>query len=192
MAQRTKTQPPAHTTYIVRNQSERLGHVVNAVAVHSTESQDIPHSRDDIVSIRNWFDNPASQASSHIGVDGDGNCEVWVHSNKKAWTILNLNSVTCNIEFIGRAAQPKSAWEEAQIKRGAQWAAYRCLMYAIPAQRGVVRNVAGNAVVTKKGIITHKQLTDAGFGSHTDPGPAFPMDRFLELVSYYKRNGWVV
>lgn len=190
MAARTKKTPPGHTTHLVRNQSDRLGHNVNAVAVHSTESQDIPHSRDDLVSLRNWFNNPASQASSHIGVDGDGNCEMWVHSNRKAWTILNLNSVTCNIEFVGRAAQSRKDWEEAQLKAGARWAAYWCIEYGIPAQRGVVRNVAGNAVVTKKGIITHKQLTDAGFGSHTDPGPNFPMDRFLELVRYYKKNGW--
>jgi hypothetical protein len=46
--------------------------------------------------------------------------------------------------------------------------------------------------VTKKGIITHKQLTDAGFGSHVDPGPAFPMARFIELAQYYRKNGWAV
>jgi N-acetyl-anhydromuramyl-L-alanine amidase AmpD len=189
---RTKTEPPAHTTHIVRNQSSRNGRTVSAVAVHSTESQDIPGSTDDLVAIRNWFDNPASQASSHIGIDGAGNTEVWVHSDRKAWTILDLNSVTCNIEFIGRAAQPASAWEESQIKQGARWAAYWCLMFDIPAQRGVVRNVAGNAVVTKKGIITHKQLTDAGFGSHVDPGPQFPMQDFLRYTRYFKQNGWVV
>jgi len=192
MSQRTKTEPPAHTTHIVRNQSSRNGRNVSAVAVHSTESTDLPGTTRDLVAIRNWFDNPASQASSHIGIDGAGNTEVWVHSDKKAWTILDLNSVTCNIEFIARAAQPASAWEDAQIRQGARWAAYWCIKYDLPAQRGVVRNVAGNAAVTKKGIITHKQLTDAGFGSHTDPGPGFPMARFIELTQYYRKNGWVV
>lgn len=189
---RSKTRPPLHTTHIVRNQSDRLGHNISAVAIHSTESQDIPHSRDDLVSIRNWFDNPQSQASAHVGVDGDGHAELWVHSDKKAWTILNLNSVTCNIEFVARAAQSSSAWEEDQLKKGAQWAAYWGLKYGIPAQRGVVRNVAGNAVVTKKGIITHKQLTDAGFGSHVDPGTGFPMSEFLQHVRWYKQHGWLV
>ncbi len=192
MAARTKSEPPSHTTHIVRNQSSRNGRNVSAVAVHSTESADQPGTTADLVAIRNWFDNPASQASSHIGIDGAGNTEVWVHSDRKAWTILDLNSVTCNIEFIARAAQSASEWEEEQIKQGARWAAYWCLKYDIPAQRGIVRNLAGNAVITKKGIITHKQLTDAGFGSHTDPGPNFPMSRFLELVRYYKTNGWVV
>jgi N-acetyl-anhydromuramyl-L-alanine amidase AmpD len=175
MTARTKTEPPSHTTHIVRNQSSRNGRNVSAVAVHSTESQDRPGTTADLVAIRNWFDNPASQASSHIGIDGAGNTELWVHSDKKAWTILDLNSVTCNIEFIARAAQSTSEWEEAQIKQGARWAAYWCVRYGLPAQRG---------------IITHKQLTDAGFGSHTDPGAGFPMARFIELTQYYRRNGW--
>jgi N-acetyl-anhydromuramyl-L-alanine amidase AmpD len=191
MTQRTKSEPPRHTTHIVRNQSERRGAVL-AVAIHSTESQDIPGSTDDLAAIRRWFNNPASQASSHIGIDGAGNTEVWVHSDKKAWTIGAANSWTENIEFIGRAAQPKSAWEQSQIKQGAKWAAYWAIKYDIPVQRGACKNINGLCVCTRKGVITHKQVTDAGFGSHTDPGPAFPMDDFLRYMRYYKTQGWVV
>src|SRR5262245_51556693 len=115
-ARRTKTVAPAHTTHIVRNQSERRAPVL-AIAVHSTESADIPGSTKDLVAIRNWFDNPASQASSHIGVDGQGNTELWVHSDRKAWTIGAANSWTVNIEFVARAAQKPGEWEEAQIKQ---------------------------------------------------------------------------
>src|SRR3954454_19837263 len=115
MARRTKTAPPTHKTFLVCNQSERRGPVL-AIAVHSTESADIPGSTQDLVSIRNWFNNPASQASSHIGIDGAGNTEMWVHSNRKAWTIGAANSWTVNIEFIGRAAQGAGQWEDAQIR----------------------------------------------------------------------------
>jgi N-acetyl-anhydromuramyl-L-alanine amidase AmpD len=189
MAARTKSEPPRHTTHIVSNQSERRGPVL-AVAVHSTESQDIPGSTDDLRAIRNWFNNPDSQASSHVGIDGAGNTEVWVHSNRKAWTIGAANSWTTNIEFIGRAAQPASAWEESQIKQGARWAAYWAIKYGFPIQRGRVANVNGLCVCTRKGVITHKQVTDAGFGSHTDPGPAFPMDDFLRYAQWFRKNGW--
>jgi N-acetyl-anhydromuramyl-L-alanine amidase AmpD len=191
MAERTKTEPPAHTTHIVRNQSERRGPVL-AVAVHSTESQDLPGTTDDLRAIRNWFDNPASQASSHIGIDGAGNTEVWVRSYRKAWTIGAANSWTCNIEFIGRAAQPASAWEESQIKQGARWAAYWAIKYDIPVQKANCQNINGLCVCTKKGVIRHSDVTAAGFGTHTDPGPAFPMDDFLRYMRYYKTNGWVV
>jgi hypothetical protein len=125
MAERTKTRAPAHETHIVCNRSDRRGPVL-AVAVHSTESQDLPGTTDDLRSIRRWFNTPASQASS------------------------------------------------------------------LPIQQGNVRNVNGLCVCTKKGVIRHSDVTAAGFGSHTDPGKAFPMDDFLRYGRYYKKNGWVV
>lgn len=191
MSTRTRTEAPKHDTFIVRNQSERRVPVL-AVAVHSTESQDLKGTKDDLRGVRSWFNNPASNASSHVGIDGSGNTEVWVRSNRKAWTIGAANGFTCNIEFIGRASQSKAEWEEVQIKEGAKWAAYWCVKYKIPAQKGNVRNINGLCVCTRKGIIRHSDVTAAGFGSHTDPGPNFPMARFLELIKYYKENGWVV
>jgi N-acetyl-anhydromuramyl-L-alanine amidase AmpD len=187
---RTKTEPPKHTTHIVRNQSSRNGSPVLNVAVHSTESLDIPHSIKDLTSLDPWFDSPSSQASAHVGIDGDGNSRVWVHSDKKAWAILNANPFTCNIEFVARAAQSKGQWEDAQIRMGARWAAYWCVKYGLPAQRGAVKNINGQCVSTKKGIITHMDVTRAGFGTHTDPGLTFPMLRFIELTQWYKKNGW--
>ena len=191
MAQRTKTVAPSHTTHLVRNQSARRGPIL-AVAVHSTESQDIPGSTDDLRSIRNWFDNPASEASSHIGIDGAGNTELWVHSNMKAWTIGAANSWTVNIEFIGRAAQPARDWEEQQIKQGARWAAYWAIKYGLKVQKANCRSVNGLCVCTKKGVIRHSDVTAAGFGTHTDPGSGFPMDDFLSATRYYVKHGWTL
>ena len=190
-ARRTKTVAPSHETHLVRNYSERRAPVL-AIAVHSTESTDIPGSTVDLGAIRTWFDNPASQASSHIGIDGDGNTELWVHSHHKAWTIGAANSWTLNIEFIARAAQGPALWEDAQIRQGARWAAYWALRYGIPAGNGTVRNVNGLCVCTRKGVIRHSDVTAAGFGTHTDPGNSFPMADFLRYMAYYKRNGWVV
>lgn len=188
---RTVTEAPKHTTHIVRNRSSRNGAPVQAIAVHSTESADIPGSTKDLVAIRNWFDNPKSNASSHIGIDGAGNTEVWVHSNEKAWTILQLNSVTCNIEFVGRAAQSSSDWEESQLKQGAKWVAYWGKLYGIPMQKGNVRAVSGWPVISKKGVIRHSDLTHAGFGTHTDPGWSTAlMTEFLEYCRWYRKNGW--
>lgn len=191
-SKRQKTEPPKHTTHIVRNQSSRNGHPVQAIAVHSTESQDISGTTRDIVAIRNWFDNPVSQASSHIGVDGSGNSEVWVRSNRKAWTILELNSATLNIEFVARAGQRKTDWEDKQYRIGAQWAAYWALKYDIPAGKGRIRNNHGFPVISKKGVIRHSDLTNAGFGSHTDPGDNFDMEKFLRYMQYYKQHGWIL
>lgn len=187
---RQTADPPLHETHIVRNQSERRSPVL-AVAVHTTEGNNVPGTGD-LAGVRSWFDNPASDASAHLGIDNEGHSEVWVHSNKKAWTILDANPWTLNIEFVGRASQPRSAWTDAELKKGAQWAAYWGIKYGIPAQSGNVRNVNGLCVCTRKGIITHLDVTKAGFGSHVDPGPGFPMSRFIQLTQYYKRNGWVL
>jgi N-acetyl-anhydromuramyl-L-alanine amidase AmpD len=188
-SKRTKTRAPEHTTHLVCNHSERRGPIL-AVAVHSTESADLPSSTRDLAAIRAWFDNPASQASSHIGIDGQGNTEQWVLSSRKALTIGAANSFTCNIEFVGRAAQSKKEWEEEQIKQGARWAAYWGHKFKIPMDQGRVRNVNGLCVCVDKGIIRHSDVTAAGFGSHTDPGHNFPFERFIDLSRWYFEHGW--
>lgn len=183
--------PPKHVHRNVRNQSQRLGSSIRAVAVHSTEGQDLHGTRDDLNGLWHWFDNPASDASSHLGIDGDGHTDRYVPDVRKAWTILDLNSVTLNIEFVGRAAQPTKDWELAQLQAGARWIAYWSRQHGIPIRRGRVRNINGQAVVTKSGVITHKQLTDAGFGTHTDPGANFPMRKLLKIARWYAKHGWI-
>lgn len=190
-APRTRTRAPRHATHIVGNQSERRSPVL-AIIVHSTESADLPGTTDDLRSVRNWFDNPKSQASSHIGIDGQGNTELWVHSNRKAWTAGAANGWSLNIEFVARAAQAGKDWEEAQIKQGARWAAYWAIKYRLPVQLGNVRNVNGLCVCTRKGVLRHSDITAAGFGSHSDPGKAFPMDDFLRAMRFYVKKGWTL
>lgn len=190
MNRRQRKRPPGHRTRIVCNQSSRLGVPIVAIAVHSTESQDVERSWDDLDGVGAWFDNPSSQASSHIGIDGDGHSVRWVTDDRKAWTILSLNPVTLNIEFVGRAGQSQDAWEDRQIRVGAKWAAHWCTQHALPAQRGRVAVRSGQPVITRKGIIRHSDLTDAGIGSHTDPGDAFPLTEFIKQTRHYKRHGW--
>jgi N-acetyl-anhydromuramyl-L-alanine amidase AmpD len=186
----TRKYSPHHTIHLLnRNFSSRLGAPIQAIALHSTESWD-KKGWDDLHGVRSWFSNSQAQASSHLGIDGEGHVEKWVRDANKAWTILQLNPVTLNIEFVGRAAQPKSEWEKRQIDAGAQWAAYWGIRHDIPTRRGEVKNINGFPVITRKGIITHHDLTKAGFGSHTDPGPNFPINRFIELAREYREKGW--
>src|SRR5690349_6704183 len=85
----------------VRNQSDRIaGSKIQALAIHSTESHPRP-GNDDIDAIQAWFDNPASQASSHYVIDDAGRSRQLVPEGRKAWTIGLANSWTVNYELIG-------------------------------------------------------------------------------------------
>lgn len=197
---RTKDRPPNHSTWIVVNKSSRNGSPIEGISVHSTESQDVPHTSDDLLGIRHHFDIPAVEASAHVGVDGDANSERWVPTSMKAWTMghSEINARTFNIEFVGRAAQPASAWEERQIKCGAKWAAYvilnakACVIDPRHVRRGDIKMRNGEPVILPNGILRHKDLTDAGIGTHVDPGPTFPMHDFCDAVRYYVRHGWTL
>lgn len=201
MAKRYKDRPPAYERHEVRNQSSRNGSSVYGIMCHTTESSDLPHTDDDLNGVGNWFDNPASQASSWIGVDGEGHSHLWVPGAEKAWTMghFKVNAETLNIEFVGRAAQPARDWEEAQLKAGAKWAAYAVINYDFVkidphnVRRSVLRrNEVGIPVFTTPGIGRHIDLTNIGIGTHTDPGPAFPMSHFIDLVQFYCDQGWTL
>src|SRR5688572_28656701 len=87
----------------VRNQSARdAGAKVQLLVLHSTESHNRP-GNEDLAAIAAWFDNPSSQASSHVVIDADGNSARLVADERKAWTCAGFNSVSLNIEQIGFA-----------------------------------------------------------------------------------------
>lgn len=194
---RYKDRPPEYVRSVVRNKSSRNGSLVLGIMVHTTESQDRMGTDDDLDGVGSWFNNPASQASSWIGVDGDANSRLWVPGAQKAWTMghYTINAQTLNIEFVGRAAQPERDWEERQLKHGAKWSAYAILNYDFVAidpdnvRRSVL--VPGPRFRTA-GIGRHKDATDIGIGTHVDPGPNFPMADFIDYVQYYVKNGWTL
>jgi N-acetyl-anhydromuramyl-L-alanine amidase AmpD len=191
----THVAEPQHRLRLLdRNFSSRLGARPTAIAIHSTEGADIPNSVQDLDGLRNWFNNPAAQASAHLGIDGDGHAYRMVADEFKAWTILQLNPVTLNIEMVGFASQAPNAWEGRQVNKVAQYVAYWSHKYGIPIRHGLVRSVNGFPVVLRSGVITHKQLTDAGFGTHTDPGKNFPFmntpNSLMRKAKHYHSDGW--
>lgn len=192
MAKKRNFHDPYTNRKLVRNYTRGRTQPIQALAVHTTESHDYPGSTKDISSIWNWFDNPVSEASSHDILDGDGRDWRVVLQKDKAWTIGAANSFTLNYELVGFAAYDLRAWNKnmRMLKKLAQRIAYDATKYGIPIQRGKVANVGGACVCTKQGVITHNDVTKAGFGTHTDPGPAFPMAAVLRMAKWYKRHGW--
>ncbi len=159
----------------VRNQSSRNGVRPKIIVLHSTESHNRPGVQD-LQAIVSWFDNPKSQASSHVIVDGEGISARCVPDHMKAWTQASYNPQALSIEQIGFAAQ--SSWSEPLLRKTAKYIAYWSVEHGIPIERS-----------TSHGVCMHSELGAAG-GGHHDPGQGFPMGEVLSMARSYAKNGW--
>lgn len=188
MAKRSVRRPYERIKANVCNQSSRA-FAPRLIVLHSTESHNRPGNAD-LEAIVSWFDNPASQASSHVVVDDEGRSAGCVPDAQKAWTQAYWNPFSLSIEMIGFASQSKIAWlvnNRAQILKTAKYIAYWSKEHNIPIQKGAVNNTTG--LVTKAGVVTHNSLGQKG-GGHHDPGPNFPSTATLTAAKWYRRFGW--
>jgi hypothetical protein len=180
---RTRVQPHVRVRRLVRNYSSRQGARPLLIVIHSTESHNRPGNAD-LAAIGEWFDNPAAQASAHVCTDGDGYSARFVRDQEKAWSCVNFNRVSLNIEQIGFASDPRASWHDrhAELEETARWIARWNRLWGIPIRRGAVRGMA----VTRSGVVTHNQLGQLG-GGHHDPGPNYPMADVLGRAHHYAR-----
>lgn len=130
-----------------------------------------------------WFTNPNAQASAHYCVD-DNSIVQCVNEGDYAWAsgpTGNLNGV--QIEMAGRAAQSRADWldnySRAMLERTAALTADICKRHGIP-----VRVLSDEQVARgEAGITTHASLARVFRETdHSDPGPNFPWDFFMERV----------
>lgn len=152
----------------VRNQSARSTQPA-VIVLHSTESTNRPGTGD-LAAVVGWFNNPASQASSHVIVDNEGNAAQCVPDERKAWHVSSYNSLALGIEQIGQASQSGTSWTPQQIKKTAQYIAYWSKKYGIPITHS-----------TKRGVCMHSDLGAAG-GGHHDPGANYPFALVLQMA----------
>jgi N-acetyl-anhydromuramyl-L-alanine amidase AmpD len=139
----------------------------------------------DLKAIGSWFNNPAAQASSHVCVDAEGRSAQYVPDERKAWHVVNYNSVALGIEQVGFATQ--RFWPEAQVKKAAKYCAYWSKKYEIQLD---MRGVTNEGRVVLPGVLTHADLGALG-GGHHDPGDFYPMEKLLHMARYYRRRGWI-
>lgn len=176
--------PYERVKHLSRNQSARLPHRITLIVIHSTEGQNLPGVTD-LRNLGSWFDNPAAQASCHVGVDAEGNSALYVQDKRKAWHCASFNSVSLGIELVGKMAQ--KSWPSEQEKKAAKYVAYWSQRHRIPIRKAKVDPNFGT--VKRAGVITHAELGVAG-GNHGDPGKGFKMGRLLWLARGYRVRGW--
>ena len=130
-----------------------------------------------------WFTNPNAQESAHYCVD-DNSIVQCVNEGDYAWAsgpTGNLNGI--QIEMAGRASQSRADWlddySRAMLERTAALTADICKRHGIPVRVLTDEQVARG----EAGITTHAALARVFRETdHSDPGPDFPWDFFMERV----------
>ncbi|WP_372482438.1 N-acetylmuramoyl-L-alanine amidase [Streptomyces bambusae] len=112
------------------------------------------------------FRNPWHKASAHYIVRGDGHVRQMVRELDVAFHANNrsMNERSVGIEHVGFVDRPQD-FTAALYEASARLAADVCRRYGIPADR--------------RHIVGHSEVPGA---DHTDPGPHWDWDRYLELI----------
>ncbi|MFL5910754.1 MAG: N-acetylmuramoyl-L-alanine amidase [Gaiellaceae bacterium] len=165
-------------------QSKRDGRRPVLIVVHSTEGQNQMRSIRDLEGLAAFFDRLPTQASAHVATDADGFSARMVPDSRKAWSCVDYNAISLNIEQIGFAVQ--KTWKDAELRETARWIARWHREHHIPIQRGAV--LAGGKI--KPGVVGHQELGELGGGHHDPANPfpgSYPLTRVLELAHHYVR-----
>jgi hypothetical protein len=162
-------------------QSERTGDI-GLIVLHDTEGGNVPNSIRDLQGLGDYFDRLSTQASSHVGVDQDGNSARYVPAVRKAWTQAYWNQVSLSVEQIGFATEDWNAPAKTEeIHETARWIAMWHRYHGVPIRRGKVS--AGGSVL-RTGVVQHRDLGSLG-GGHHDVSASYPMARVLRLARRY-------
>jgi len=155
------------------------GRRIDLIVVHTMEADERDGAA---LRCARWFQNPRSKASAHYCVDAETVIQC-VRDEDVAWHAPGANHDGIGIELAGRAAQSRREWADvyssATLTRAAELSASLCRRHSIPAEWLWPPDLRAG----KRGLTTHASVSAAFRRStHRDPGPSFPIERFLGLV----------
>jgi hypothetical protein len=160
------------------NYSSRGGAGVRLVVIHTAQGADT------FTELGNFFANPSSGVSSHVGIDDTaGTVGEYCPPGVKAWTQGEANPVAVAAELCAWAEWSRAEWDRhpAMLLNTAEWVAEECARFGIP-----VRSLtAGEAQGGASGVCQHADLGAWG-GSHWDCGGGFPM---ADVIAQASRGG---
>ena len=154
---------------------------VRLIVIHSMEATERDNTAENVA---RFFQTTATPASAHLCIDNNSIVQC-VMDNDVAFAAPGTNSDGIHLELAGFAKQTEAQWLDAYgvllLDNAANAAAQYCLKYDIP-----VRRLTNEELRDKKnrGIIGHVQASQVfpPNAGHTDPGPGFPWQFFLERV----------
>ena len=152
---------------------------IDVVVMHTMEISERPDAAE--ICAR-WFATPVSRVSAHYCVDVNSIVQC-VREKDIAWHARGANTSSVGVELAGFARQTSAEWGDgystALLERAAPLVADVCRRKRIP----IRWLVADDLVAGRRGITGHSEVSKAYRKSdHWDPGPGFPIERFLALV----------
>lgn len=114
-------------------------------------------------SLWGYFNNPASQVSSHFWCSQSGVLEQYVDTNVTAWAEAAGNASYLSVETEGMDTEPLTAAQIATVARLLTWSAAQ---YGFP--------ITGPVAHGQKGFTSHcnpNGTPDPAWGNHPCPGP---------------------
>lgn len=157
------------------NYSSRGGSMVTTIVLHTAEGATT------YTSLGNYFANPASQVSSHVGIDDTANTVgEYVQRSGKAWTAANANPWCIQAELCAFAEWDAATWNAhpQMLQNTALWIAEEAAAFGIPLS---ALNASQAQNPSTKGVCQHNDLGSMG-GGHWDCGPNFPIQHVLDLA----------
>jgi hypothetical protein len=163
----------------VHNSGRRPVSGITHIVIHSTEG-------DTAEGAATWFADPASNGSAQLCVD-DRECFRTLDDDRIPFGAPGVNTNGFHIEHAGHSEWTREKWltHEKTLRRGAFKAAFHALKFNVP-----LRLLNANDLRQgKSGFVTHATATLAFTpGGHTDPGPGFPLDHYMDLVRRFTQE----
>lgn len=163
-----------------RNYTPVAHRKIDLLVIHDMEA---PEKGSTAEAVANYFAGPnAPRASAHYCIDNDSIVQC-VRDHDVAWHAPGANHNGIGLEHAGYAHQSRTDWLDvysiSMLHRSAELAAEKCVKYGIP-----IRFVNAEGLKAgHRGITTHAEVSRAyRLSDHTDPGPNFPMARYLAMV----------
>jgi hypothetical protein len=169
---------------VLRSES-RAGTPISLIIVHTNEGPhgaglNPDHTAEDLAAYLDRANAEDDWKSYHLICDDDSTVR-YVPDGQAAWSALSANKLSLNICFTGWAAWPRSEWllHDRMLRRGAVEVAKWAKAYSIPVRKLSPMQVGADWL----GICGHLDWTlGKRNGNHTDPGPYFPWDLFINYV----------